>query len=303
VQPNPSPEVARRLDQTLGQWRAWRCESRLRAAPEIDRALGEGLSNHVFLTQGPQRCVIRIDGEDPRRHGLNRAVEWRTLTAAWRAGIAPRPVYYNPELGCLVCAYVEPPPVTGSDIRHSPAAIAALLRAVHKLPRRRFRLDFGARIEAYAGQLHTQKHRAMSHLVPVLEPVRQLLRLLENDRQATVLCHNDLLLENRLCTGETLCAIDWEYCAMAPALYDVAVVIEGDALDDKTAQMLVRDYLGRFPNADEQTRLARYRLVYACLALLWHCASDNAPLTETAVAAQAQDLARRLAAAGLPGEG
>ena len=266
----PGPEVTRKLEQALLQWRHWDCQPPLPQAPGIDRLLSGGLSNHAYLTTGDTPFVIRIDGETPGRHGLNRALEYRVLKDAAAAGIAPRPIYHNPDLGCLVCCYLAP----GTTAASSGAqldAIGDLLRSIHRLPPRHARLDMQARIDAYLRQASSRNDATTTELIALRPAVQGLLDWAQRDAADLVLCHNDLLADNRLWHAGRLYALDWEYCAMAPRLYDVAVTIEGDELTAPEADRLLNAYLGRSPTASDALAVARYRGLYGYLERLWYC--------------------------------
>ena len=115
--------VRLKLAQALGQWRHWRCDPPLQSMPEVVRVLGSGLSNHNVLVRCEASYVVRIDGINPAHHGLNRQTEWRAIESAAAAGLAPRPRYFNPELGCLVCDYLPP------DAAHPGVGMAAAVAA------------------------------------------------------------------------------------------------------------------------------------------------------------------------------
>ena len=135
------PEPARlSLAGTLAQWRQWSTPAPLTAAPRYQRLLASGQSNHsVLVATGDKRFVVRIDGVDPRRLGLNRAAEWRAQQQASARHLAPAPRYFNPELGSLVSDYL--PPETVVEGERAPEPVARLLRAIHRLPPLRHRLD------------------------------------------------------------------------------------------------------------------------------------------------------------------
>jgi aminoglycoside phosphotransferase (APT) family kinase protein len=291
----PRP-VRLRLDQTLAQWRHWHCEPALAAPPRVERLLGEGHSNHNVLVGGAARFVVRIDGVDPSIHGLNRRGEWRNLQAAHAAGLAPRPCYFNPDLGSLVCDYLEPVPPSAQ----SPAEIAGLLRGIHRLPACHARLALRERVLRYEHRLAARRKPLPERLVPLREPVWRSLQRAVRRTRPQVLCHNDLLRANRIRGAAGLLAIDWEYSAMGDPLYDLAVVIAGDELDSRQGETLAGHYLGRAPSADERAALADYLVVYRYLALLWYLAEDHPVMDGMR---QERDIARLEAALERTGDG
>ena len=72
-----------RLQQTLAQWRHWRCEPQLDSRPEPVEILHGGISNFSVLVAAREKFVVRIDGMDPETNGLHR----HTTPFPW---VAPR---------------------------------------------------------------------------------------------------------------------------------------------------------------------------------------------------------------------
>jgi thiamine kinase len=265
-----------KLDQTLAQWQQWDVDPPLPRAPTVVSRLSAGLSNFSILVEAGRKFVVRIDGINPSAHGINRQGEWRSLTAAHRSGLAPRPCYFNPELGSLVCAYLTPdeqPPIDVNDI-------AKLLRKIHQLPARHHRLDLPERILSYEKRLaHRHPDRATA-LEAYPQAVSELLNTIDIDKQHRVLCHNDLLSANRLYSGGTLYALDWEYSAMGNPLYDLAVVVAGDDFEPSATSKLMEAYSGRAGTAAELRLITQYGCVYRYLELLWYLTQDHPPLDD-----------------------
>jgi aminoglycoside phosphotransferase (APT) family kinase protein len=250
----PQP-VRLRLGQTLAQWRRWQCAPV--QAPETVEILTAGRSNtSVRVGDGERHWVVRIDRQDPRRLGLSREAEWRCLLMAADAGLAPRPVYRDLSLGTLVCEFHAPEPGPEEEVEK----ITVLLRAIHKLPAVRHRLDPLARARRYL---------ALAGGSELPEALREACRRLEEDMPAPRLCHNDLLRSNRLYSRGVLLALDWEYAAMGDPLFDLAAIIEGDGFSEERARALHWAWRGRAPTATEAARLEDQRLVYRSLAALW----------------------------------
>jgi len=286
----PRP-VRLKLQQTLSQWRHWRCDEALAGPPEPVALLAEGLSNYSVLVGAPRHFVVRIDGIDPARHGLNRQGEWRAMQLAHRAGLAPQPCYFNPELGSLVCDYVEPE--QGGP--QAPSAVAALLRAIHALPPIHSRLELRERIQRYEKQLADRGEALPVDLRDFREQVSLRLSRVQQRNATRVLCHNDLLAANRIASGGRLWAIDWEYCAMADPWYELAVVSCGDELSPEVSRELVTAYLGRQPSREERAALLDYCGVYRYLELLWYLAQEHPAMTPGRQARAVERLGETLA--------
>lgn len=214
----------------------------------------------IFVSDGQRRWVVRVDGFDPVKLGLSRSVEWRVLYKAAAAGLAPQPVYANPDIGVLICEYLKP----DEDAEESLEATAKLLRDIHCLPPVRFQLDPLQRARRY---LHMS---GQSDLPASLLETCDALDRMEREQR---LCHNDLLRANRLQHQGKVYALDWEYAAMGDPLFDLAAIVEGDALSEDGAAALHSAWLGHKPDENEQRHLALQRSVYRELEALWSAAT------------------------------
>lgn len=267
------------LEQTLAQWPHWHCTPALSKPPRVVTLLTSGISNFSVLVESGQQFVVRIDRLSPASNGLSRQTEWRTLEHAHKAGLAPQPRYFNPDLGSLVCDYLEPDTTKQSDI----ADTGQLLRAIHQLPARHHRLHLTERILRYEKQLEHRQRPLSGELLTYRDPVMALLQKTGQQPGETVLCHNDLLRANRIYHRGKLWALDWEYCAMGNPWYDIAVVVNGDSLTAGATATLLNTYLGRKPRDEEIFKLHQYSVIYRYLELLWYLALDEQALTATAI--------------------
>tara|TARA_R110001592_G_scaffold363371_1_gene685626 strand:+ start:242109 stop:242996 length:888 start_codon:yes stop_codon:yes gene_type:complete len=284
-----------KLDQTLVQWQHWDVNPPLPRAPAVVSILGAGLSNFSVLVEAGRQFVIRIDGITPSAHGLNRQGEWRTLIAAHRAGLAPRPCYFNPELDSLVCDYLTPDEQQPVDVNE----IARLFRGIHQLPARHHRLDLAERILSYEKRLAHRHPERTTQLAAFRRGVSELLDSTDSDRQPLVLCHNDLLRANRLCSGGKLYALDWEYAAMGSRWYDLAVVAAGDNLEPAAIEKLLEVYTGKPPTATELQFITRYGCLYRYLELLWYLVQDYPALEYWQIQEKLEQLSENLYQAGI----
>jgi len=228
--------------------------------------LNPGSSNHSVLVEAGQRFVVRIDGIQPSHNGLSRSTEWRALHTAHEAKLAPGPRYFNPELGVLVCDYLAPE----EGRSNQPGEIATLLQGIHQLPPVHYRLDLRERINRYEHQLNHRDREMPAAMASCRSEILTLLDALENATEPPVFCHNDLLGANRIYSNSRLWAIDWEYCAMGSAWFDLAVVVIGDGLNAEQKNELVSTYLGRIASDEENRKLSQYCAIYQYLEKLWY---------------------------------
>ena len=254
-----------KLEQTLGQWQHWQIP--LDERPTVVELLGDGHSNHsIHVASGNAGFVVRIDGIIPSQHGLNRQTEWRGLTNAAKAELAPTPRYFNPDLGTLVCDFLP-----ADTARHqSPTELAALARAIHQLPPVHQRLDLKTRVQRYEKQATQFGHPALKELLQWQGKIIGLLEGLKSRNYRPVFCHNDLLSPNRLISGGKLWALDWEYCAMGDSWFELAVISCGECYTEEESVDLAEKYLSRAPTEEELEDFTAYRCVYRYLELLWY---------------------------------
>ena len=280
-----------RLEHTLAQWRHWDCAPVLPAPPRTLGLLGAGLSNVSVLVEAGRRFVVRIDGIDPAVHSLSRLGEWRSLGAASLVGLAPPPRYFNPELGSLVCDYLEPDASQPLVI----ADIARLLRRIHQLPPRHQRLDLPERLLGYEKRLAQRAQARAQQLESYQTAVRARLASALEVRCRAVHCHHDLLQANRLYSGGRLFALDWEYSAMGNPWYDLAVVSAGDSLSAQDADLLLETYLGRPAKAAERRLVRSFGCVYRYLEIMWYLVQDHPALDDDSLREKLQCLREQLA--------
>jgi thiamine kinase len=248
-----------KIHQALAQWQHWQCAPALASQPTVTRELAGGLSNSSLLVHSDNRAfVLRLDGHSPQRLGLSRNAEWRAHKNAAAHGLAPQPVYFNPELGILVSEYCEQDSKLLSG-QQELEAIADLLRGIHALPAVKFRLQALDRAMHYLGVLGEKNLPA--EFIATCKRLQQGANL--------CLCHNDLLRENRLQRDGRLLAIDWEYTALGDPWFDLAVICEGDALQEQQCLQLLEAWLQAPADAGQEQRLQDYRQVYRVLSTLW----------------------------------
>ncbi len=236
------------------------------------RPLGGGLSNHNFLASaGQHRFVVRIDGIDPRSHGLSRQVEWRTLQSASAARIAPVPRYFNPDLGAMVVDYRKPDAEQGVALDE----LAGLIHRIHALPPVHHRVNLAERIQCYQRRLTRMARPGLPDAYG--QGVKNLLQTLhDTDDGRRTITHNDLLPANLLRSEDRLLALDWEYCGLGSPWFDLAVASLGQQLTPKRQAALLEHYLGESPTAEQCLRLRRYRALARYIELLWHLAESPA---------------------------
>ncbi|MGK0498413.1 MAG: thiamine kinase [Oceanicoccus sp.] len=260
------------LDAALAEWPLWsECE------PTTVKPLGNGLTNQSYCVQSPHsQWVLRINANHSHSLDINRQSELQAMSLAADEGITPHCHYSDPHQRYLLTEYIDGEhwSLEKSQSVAGGQQLAQLLQKIHQLPAITAMLDVREKIEKYwqgidmhsdmAMQLHALTDQLEHHIVAS----QRLFSTQDNARLC--LCHNDLLTENLIIKNESLYAIDWEYAAMGDPFFDLAVICEGQQLDDSTAKQLLVAYLGRSFNKQDLQRLAHQRVIYSYLALLWY---------------------------------
>ncbi len=263
--------ISRKVEQSLAQWRHWQGDAPLPGAPHIIEHMAGGVSNYSLLAEAAgERFIIRIDGINPARNGLNRQVEWSALKLAHQAGIGPRPRYFNPDIGTLVCDYLPADVQQAVDVE----SLATLLRCIHSLPSLHFKMDPLERMQRYERQLEKGENTWTNDILAIA-PQFHALALESNQQGQLCLCHHDLNRANLLRSGGNLFALDWEYTAMGNPWFDLAVVLDDPHNGELDSHQLLAAYLGREPASTDWKSLHTQKAIARYLELLWYATGQD----------------------------
>jgi len=240
------------------------------ADSRVDSQLSDGPTNASYLLeQAGAQYVLRLDKPDATKLGLNRSNEKQVCKVVADAGLAPAPLYFDPQAGIYLRRYLPGRSWVDSDLDNpeNVERLARLLGELHGLA------PVGARFEPltaarrYAEQLGSEQSRS------ILSRAEKLAQQLAADSTAPALCHNDLVCQNVL-EGERLMLIDWEYAGIGDPYFDLAVVVRHHDLGSKSAHDFLDAYLGRSASASEFKHLELQCVFYECLLKLWEMATS-----------------------------
>ena len=264
--------MPRPLPRTLAElFRHWSLPGAGGATPELEAQFSAGHSNRNFLVrQGTQRCVVRLAEGDPRRFGIDRAVEQRVLERAAAIGLGAPVLHCEPATGTLVTAYLESRPlrVEGIGAGDTIDRLAAALRRLHAQDLEIPAVNVLERIRSYARDVQTDDPRYWPRARRWLSAARPVMEQYRFGRWRPALCHNDLVGPNILDTDAGLRLIDWEYAGRGDAWFDLATLVEDQALHALDRQRLLLSY-GEIGDAALE-RLYRTRVLYRLLSALWY---------------------------------
>jgi len=233
----------------------------------IERLM-DGPTNASYLVErGHEQFVLRLDKPEAARLGLDRDNERVVCEAIAAAGLTPSYVYFDTAAGVCLRPFIPGRSLCRDDLlkRATLERLAGVLRRLHRLPPVGARFDVAGAIRRYSAQLATPQATALAGRAA------GLLAEIECDSAALALCHNDLVAENMLETGEgAVLLIDWEYAAVGDPYFDLAVVVRHHQLDAALAGRFFDAYLQRAASAEESARFGLQCLFYDALLALWN---------------------------------
>jgi thiamine kinase-like enzyme len=245
-----------------------------------------GSVNDVWRVDMPAgRYVLRVDGAEWRRPGVNRVRESALHQAAADAGLAPRILAQSPALDIWVMDYIDGARWSTADFADGRrlTQLGELLARLQRLPPPGVLPGDGSLGRFNPVQVAREYARRALQFPPQRQDCVNLLqeRVLQADWQltlsstSTAIVHGDPTAGNVL-GHERLWLIDWEYAQVADPVFDVAAVL--------VYQPEARAHMQRLLRASGQELALRDgRLKYAAqihdaLHWLWRMArGENVP--------------------------
>lgn len=262
--PEQAERLQQRLDKALRSWPEW-----AESPADHYEPLSGGKSNHCYLVRcQKQLFVLRLDGDMSGALGVDRERERQAWERATLAGLAPQALYRNPVDGLTISQYLVAQAWT-QDHSHDITQLkklGQLLKKIHQLPALNSHWELREHLCSYRQQL-----TATDTFATLLEPYHVLIdrQLDALDHNSQALCHLDLQAGNLLIDdNQNLIALDWEYAAMAPPLFDLAIVIETHELDDAQTAILTESY-GLSLDAIH-SELKQWQTICGYMDLLWY---------------------------------
>jgi thiamine kinase len=238
--------------------------------PVIIKPLLGGLTNlNYLISVNHELFVLRKNSAISEALNLNRSAEAKALSRADEAGLCAPLIYYDDQHQYMVSRYLGDKTWSVS-IDHNLSLLAELLRGIHQLPGIDADLNVENKISCYWQAIDAQA--AFTRELKSLDSaVRTHITSAKALNSGLVLCHNDLLASNLIINDkDKLYAIDWEYAAMSDPFYELAVIIEGNALNAKQQQSLLTRYLRRPISTLDWQRLYHWQIIYGYLCVLWY---------------------------------
>ena len=234
-------------------------------AAVIAQLSGGMISDSWLVDCDGARYVLRVDKDEARRLGLDRASERAAQAAVALAGLSPATVFHDIDRGVSLRPHVAGRAWTREDLQRprNLDRLGVLLRDVHALPPAGQMFEPGVAARRYAQQLDTAQAQRLA------DEANVLLAELRFQPARECLCHNDLIAENLIDDGERLVPIDWEYAGIGDPLFDLAVVMQHHELLPEARGRLLNAYFRREATRAEALRLHAWCRFYRLLLKLW----------------------------------
>ena len=237
--------------------------------PKVIKPLLGGLTNHSYLiSTNNTLLVLRKNSPISKALNLNRDAEGQALNHADKAGLCAPLVYNDPQQQYMVSRYLGEN--TWSVNSDNVSQLAQLLRRIHQLPSIGTTLNMEDKIDVYWQSIDVDE-ALFKPLKLLSAAVHAHISNTKTLNSRNVLCHNDLLASNLIISDDAhLYAIDWEYAAMGDPFYELAVIVDGNALNIEQQTILLKNYLSRTVSQDDWRRLQHWKIIYSYVCLLWY---------------------------------
>jgi Ser/Thr protein kinase RdoA (MazF antagonist) len=217
---------------------------------------------------GDRPYLLRME---TRRSPLRNPHQYACLQTAADAGIAPQPMYVDPDAGVVIMAFHTTRPLQDYPggplaLAHDLGELAARLQATPVFPAFR---DYLTSLDRMLTLVSGSPLFAPGLLDPYREGFERIREVYPWDAASFVSSHNDPNPRNILFDGTRLWLIDWETAGRNDPFIDVAILVDSLAPTPALRDALLRAWLGRAPDRAVHARLmlARQltRLYYAAL--------------------------------------
>jgi aminoglycoside phosphotransferase (APT) family kinase protein len=236
-----------------------------------------GTVNQLWrVATGAGDFVLRIDGPQARRPGVDRKREFLLHARAAAARLAPPIVAGSPDGGIMVSHFIHGRRWQATDCadRSALRRLGEHLARVHELsaPAAPFEpLRIG---QAYAAAAHVIQGPHTDAIPGLLEAIARAESRFGADPAHRVIIHGDLNHLNVIETEQPW-LIDWEYAQVADPLFDLGCLLayypEAQA---QAGELLAAAGLA---GPGQRSRLAIAAFIYQALSWLWQVARDESP--------------------------
>lgn len=220
-------------------------------APDFAIAPLGGLTNSNYRIRAwAQDFVLRVNGENAGRLGIDRKLEMLALREAAQAGIGPEPLAFL-EGGHLVTRLIEGRHWDAEEFRRPDRVrlLAETVKRIHALAPTGAIFSPFRRLESFLETARGLGLPMPKEVTACLETMREVeLEEARDESDWRRFCHNDLVSVNYLyCEKEgAIRVLDWEFAGLGDLYYDLATIV------------YTHDSEGPIPPELEETLLSTY---------------------------------------------
>ena len=233
-----------------------------------------GMTNLVHLVKTKKiNLIVRIAGKGTEEY-INREIEFKNASAAWRAGISAEIIWVDVKEGVMISKAINEietmTPNLFSSRKGSPARAGFALAKLHNSGETfDFRFELFNMIDDYLKILSTKDvdlPEGYHDIVKAAEPVKESL---EENPTPLAPCHCDPLCENFLDDGKNMWIVDWEYSGMNDPLWDLGDLSVEAGMNEVQENEMLEAYFGRAPTSAQKGRVIIYKAMCDLLWTLW----------------------------------
>ena len=250
-----------------------------------------GLTNHTYkvILKNGEEFVVRIPGEGTEEL-INRNDEIISTKLACDLGIDAELLYFGKD-GAKVTRYIKNAVTMSAETIKEPRHIQQVAEIFKKL--HNCGIDTGVPFEVFEMAQGYEKI-VYANNVPMFEDYdavkAEVMRIKkETDSLVEIKkapCHNDPLCENWVEGDGRMYLIDWEYAGMNDGMWDLADVSIEASFDDESDHLLLKEYLGKEPDATDMKHFLASKIYVDYLWTLWaktRVPYDGQPMEDWAV--------------------
>ena len=233
-----------------------------------------GMTNLVHLVETKKtNLIVRIPGKGTEEY-INREIEYKNASAAWRAGISAEIIWADVKEGVMISKAINEietmTPNLFSSRKGSPARAGHALAKLHNSGEIfDFRFELFNMIDDYLKILSTKDvdlPEGYHDIVKAAEPVKVSL---EANPTPLAPCHCDPLCENFLDDGKNMWIVDWEYSGMNDPLWDLGDLSVEAGMNEAQENEMLEAYFGKAPTSAQKGRVIIYKAMCDLLWTLW----------------------------------
>jgi len=189
---------------------------------------------------------VRIPGASTELLAVDRANERHNTRAAAAAGVSPRVVHELPEWDVFVLEWVDGVTMSNEALRAPgmPARIAGVLRQLHGGPRFRDDFDMFRLAERYLRLVDERDIPVPAGYREHLDRIPAIEAALAVHPLPRVPCHNDLLADNYIDTGDRLWIVDYEYSGNDDPTFELGNTAQELGYSEEQLAELCAGYFG-----------------------------------------------------------